>query len=120
MKAAGRAAFVLVAGGLGERLGYSGIKLALPVDSASNKCFLQVGMPYTLSRCSPDQHLLCFCAVHCVSSQASSVCGVFLCDVQRQVPRDMVNCTPAITGSQTGCIQIVSCPWRQYGSKMYL
>ena len=43
VKAAGHAAFVLVAGGLGERLGYSGIKLALPVDCASNKCFLQVG-----------------------------------------------------------------------------
>ena len=43
LKAAGHAAFVLVAGGLGERLGYSGIKLALPVDSASNMCFLQVG-----------------------------------------------------------------------------
>ena len=42
VKAAGKAAFVLVAGGLGERLGYSGIKLALPVDSVSNKCFLQV------------------------------------------------------------------------------
>lgn len=52
---------------------------------------------------APDQHLLCFCAVHCVNSQASSVCGVFLCDVQRQVPRDMVNCTPAINGSPTGC-----------------
>jgi len=44
VKAAGRAAFVLVAGGLGERLGYSGIKLALPVESASNKCFLQVDL----------------------------------------------------------------------------
>ncbi len=43
VKAAGHAAFVLVAGGLGERLGYSGIKLALPVECASNKCFLQVG-----------------------------------------------------------------------------
>ena len=42
VKAAAQAAFVLVAGGLGERLGYSGIKLALPVDSASGKCFLQV------------------------------------------------------------------------------
>ena len=42
VKAAGSAAFVLVAGGLGERLGYSGIKLALPVESASGKCFLQV------------------------------------------------------------------------------
>ncbi|KAL3138028.1 hypothetical protein ABBQ38_005262 [Trebouxia sp. C0009 RCD-2024] len=42
VKAAAQAAFVLVAGGLGERLGYSGIKLALPVESASGKCFLQV------------------------------------------------------------------------------
>ena len=35
-------AFVLVAGGLGERLGYSGIKLALPSESASGACFLQL------------------------------------------------------------------------------
>ena len=42
MEAAGDAAFVLVAGGLGERLGYSGIKLALPSDSARGACFLQV------------------------------------------------------------------------------
>lgn len=42
MRAAAQAAFVLVAGGLGERLGFSGIKLALPVESASRKCFLQV------------------------------------------------------------------------------
>lgn len=35
-------AFVLVAGGLGERLGYSGIKVALPVDLSSNMCFLQL------------------------------------------------------------------------------
>lgn len=40
-EAASEAAFVLVAGGLGERLGYSGIKVALPVDSASGRCFLQ-------------------------------------------------------------------------------
>ena len=33
---------MLVAGGLGERLGYSGIKLALPSDSARGACFLQV------------------------------------------------------------------------------
>lgn len=38
---AGDAAFVLVAGGLGERLGYSGIKVALPLESASGTCFLQ-------------------------------------------------------------------------------
>ena len=39
---AGESAFVLVAGGLGERLGYSGIKLALPCESASGICFLQL------------------------------------------------------------------------------
>ena len=32
---------MLVAGGLGERLGYSGIKVALPIESASGACFLQ-------------------------------------------------------------------------------
>lgn len=42
IRAAGETAFVLVAGGLGERLGYSGIKLALPVESASGACFLQL------------------------------------------------------------------------------
>eukprot|EP00201_Polytomella_parva_P008755 CAMPEP_0175052040 /NCGR_PEP_ID=MMETSP0052_2-20121109/8141_1 /TAXON_ID=51329 ORGANISM="Polytomella parva, Strain SAG 63-3" /NCGR_SAMPLE_ID=MMETSP0052_2 /ASSEMBLY_ACC=CAM_ASM_000194 /LENGTH=907 /DNA_ID=CAMNT_0016316405 /DNA_START=213 /DNA_END=2936 /DNA_ORIENTATION=+ len=38
---ASRAAFVLVAGGLGERLGYSGIKLGLPTESASNCTFIE-------------------------------------------------------------------------------
>ena len=33
---------MLVAGGLGERLGYSGIKIALPTDLARGACFLQV------------------------------------------------------------------------------
>jgi UDP-sugar pyrophosphorylase len=41
-RAAGRAGFVLVAGGLGERLGYSGIKLALPAETARGACFLQL------------------------------------------------------------------------------
>ncbi|GAB4817370.1 hypothetical protein N2152v2_004416 [Parachlorella kessleri] len=40
-EAAAESAFVLVAGGLGERLGYSGIKVALPIESASGACFLQ-------------------------------------------------------------------------------
>ncbi|MQL97714.1 hypothetical protein Taro_030420 [Colocasia esculenta] len=35
------AAFVLVAGGLGERLGYKGIKLALPAETTTGTCFLQ-------------------------------------------------------------------------------
>ncbi|KAK1409953.1 hypothetical protein QVD17_36484 [Tagetes erecta] len=35
------AAFVLVAGGLGERLGYQGIKVALPMETTTGTCFLQ-------------------------------------------------------------------------------
>jgi UDP-sugar pyrophosphorylase len=35
-------AFVLVAGGLGERLGYSGIKVELPVETVTNRCYLQL------------------------------------------------------------------------------
>jgi UDP-sugar pyrophosphorylase len=33
---------VLVAGGLGERLGYSGVKVALPTESATGTCYLQL------------------------------------------------------------------------------
>ncbi|KAK4490144.1 hypothetical protein RD792_000801 [Penstemon davidsonii] len=36
-----KAVFVLVAGGLGERLGYNGIKVALPLESTTGTCFLQ-------------------------------------------------------------------------------
>ena len=36
-----KSCFVLVAGGLGERLGYSGIKLELPVELPTSKCYLQ-------------------------------------------------------------------------------
>lgn len=32
--------FILVAGGLGERLGYSGIKVELPVESSTGVCYL--------------------------------------------------------------------------------
>jgi UDP-sugar pyrophosphorylase len=60
--------FVLVAGGLGERLGYSGIKLALPSDSSRGACFLEeyahsilalqgAGKPLPLAiMTSPDTH----------------------------------------------------------------
>ena len=37
----GSCGFVLVAGGLGERLGYSGIKLGLPTEMATETCYLQ-------------------------------------------------------------------------------
>jgi len=35
-------AFVLVAGGLGERLGYDGIKIAIPVESVTGRTYLQL------------------------------------------------------------------------------
>lgn len=40
------AVFVLVAGGLGERLGYSGIKLSLETNLCTNKCYLEVYIRY--------------------------------------------------------------------------
>ena len=42
MQEVGAAAFVLVAGGLGERLGYSGIKVELPAERATDTCYLQL------------------------------------------------------------------------------
>ena len=42
MEEAGKCAFVLVAGGLGERLGYNGIKVALPTESSTKTCYLQL------------------------------------------------------------------------------
>lgn len=40
LRNAGRCGFVLVAGGLGERLGYSGIKIALPAETATGRSFI--------------------------------------------------------------------------------
>ena len=66
VRAAAQAAFVLVAGGLGERLGYSGIKLALPVDSASGKCFLQVQSDYCIHEfTNAAQHACQAAGNHC-------------------------------------------------------
>jgi UDP-sugar pyrophosphorylase len=42
-------AFVLVAGGLGERLGYSGIKLSLPVEVTTRKTYLELYIEYILA-----------------------------------------------------------------------
>jgi UDP-sugar pyrophosphorylase len=35
-------AFVLVAGGLGERLGYTDIKVSLPVETVTERCYLRL------------------------------------------------------------------------------
>ncbi|GAB5360512.1 hypothetical protein AAMO2058_000634700 [Amorphochlora amoebiformis] len=43
------AAFVLVAGGLGERLGYSGIKVALPVEITTMTCYLEFYINHILA-----------------------------------------------------------------------
>jgi len=45
----GDVAFVLVAGGLGERLGYSGIKLSLETNLLTNKCYLEIYVKYILA-----------------------------------------------------------------------
>jgi len=42
MSEMGKCAFVLVAGGLGERLGYNGVKLALPTELATETIYLQL------------------------------------------------------------------------------
>jgi UDP-sugar pyrophosphorylase len=41
MEHIGGVCFVLVAGGLGERLGYPGIKVALPTELCSERCYLE-------------------------------------------------------------------------------
>jgi hypothetical protein len=48
-EAARDAAFVLVAGGLGERLGYSGLKVALPTQMTTGACFLETYVRWILA-----------------------------------------------------------------------
>ncbi|KAG5181643.1 nucleotide-diphospho-sugar transferase [Tribonema minus] len=62
---AGQTGFVLVAGGLGERLGFNGIKLSLPVETATGRTYLELYAQYILelqrrARAAPgaDQGLL--------------------------------------------------------------
>ncbi|GJU45735.1 UDP-sugar pyrophosphorylase [Tanacetum coccineum] len=56
------AAFVLVAGGLGERLGYNGIKVALPTETTTGTCFLQhyIESILALSEASFKQELVSY------------------------------------------------------------
>jgi UDP-sugar pyrophosphorylase len=49
IKALGSTGFVLVAGGLGERLGYSSIKIGLPVEMATENAYLMYYIQYILA-----------------------------------------------------------------------
>jgi UDP-sugar pyrophosphorylase len=49
LKELGSVGFVLVAGGLGERLGYHGIKLELPTELATETCYLNYYIQYILA-----------------------------------------------------------------------
>ena len=58
MEVVKEAAFVLVAGGLGERLGYHGIKIALPEETTTGDCYLSKYCSFILAlqkRCG-DEH----------------------------------------------------------------
>lgn len=57
VREAQNAAFVLVAGGLGERLGYNGIKVALPVETTTGTCFLQLYIECILALQEASQKL---------------------------------------------------------------
>jgi len=49
LKACSNLVFCLVAGGLGERLGYSGIKLSLSTDLCTDECYLALYARYILA-----------------------------------------------------------------------
>jgi UDP-sugar pyrophosphorylase len=46
---ANRCAYVVVAGGLGERLGFKGIKLSLTAETATGRCYLQLYIEHILA-----------------------------------------------------------------------
>ena len=54
---AGQLGFVVPAGGLGERLGFHGVKFALPVESCTSECVLGVYCAYirSLERLAPSR-----------------------------------------------------------------
>lgn len=49
LKHIGKCGFVLVAGGLGERLGYNGIKVELPCETLTGMCYLELYCQQILS-----------------------------------------------------------------------
>ncbi|KAK3230549.1 hypothetical protein Dsin_002430 [Dipteronia sinensis] len=67
IREAKNAAFVLVAGGLGERLGYNGIKVALPAETSTGTCFLQ--------------HY-----IECILALQDASCGLTQGECQKEIP----------------------------------
>eukprot|EP01084_Bolivina_argentea_P038722 71612_1 len=59
LKVAAKTAFILVAGGLGERLGYRGIKLALPVEASTGMRYLELYVKYILALQDTDAPTRC-------------------------------------------------------------
>ena len=68
-QAAAKSAFVLVAGGLGERLGYSGIKLALPVNQLTQSSFLKMYADWILA--------IQVSRVHCNSTRVATLVQLY-------------------------------------------
>ena len=44
----GKVAFMIIAGGLGERLGYNGVKPELTIDCVTNTSFLSLYVQYSI------------------------------------------------------------------------
>jgi UDP-sugar pyrophosphorylase len=49
VKELSKTCFVLVAGGLGERLGYDGIKVGIPIELVTKQTFLEYYISYILA-----------------------------------------------------------------------
>ena len=70
------AAFVLVAGGLGERLGYNGIKVELPTELVTESCYLEYYCRYILAlqkRAGDDNVQLPLCIMTSGDTHAKTV-----------------------------------------------
>ena len=55
---------MLVAGGLGERLGYSGIKIALPAQTVAPQCYLALYAEQILALQARTSHFHAIGGVH--------------------------------------------------------
>ena len=80
LEAAGDAGFILVAGGLGERLGYKGIKVALPLyDSEREKPFLSLYISHilTLQRASGNKRKIPLAIMTSDDTHRSRICVGF-------------------------------------------